>query len=349
MNFQSVLIITYGRSGSTLLQGLLNSIEGCVIRGENYSMCHGLFLSYRALQKTKDEFGIGEYSLSVTEPWYGAAWLDEQRFLDDARELVFHQLMPENAGTFPQCIGFKEIRYSPPNIEFTLLHDYLDFLSKLFPNPAFIFLTRNHDQVVQSGWWKNEGEVGVKRNLEQFEATTSTYVKEKSFIFTLDYSDMTNRTPRLKQLFEFLGAPYIEENIDQVLAVKHSYVPKPVKNQGLQMRLIEEKMPAALIDFFVDHINESICENEPVILSGVAVLGPDSEEEYRLLVVTKDKEYPVTWGLPSPVVGEKYPFPHAGLSRFKSETISMCKGEVTKLFLLGENGQRECLAKLSAS
>lgn len=347
MNFQSVLVITYGRSGSTLLQGLLNSIEGCVVRGENYNMCHGLFLAYRALQETKAQpSNKAEYSLSVTHPWFGAAWLDEQRFLQDARELVFHQLMPENAGAFPQCIGFKEIRYFPANNN---LHAYLNFLSKLFPNPAFIFLTRDHDQVLQSAWWKNEETVKAKKELEQFEAAVSAYGKEKNFVFRIDYQDMTNRTHRLKELFDFLGAPYIEEKVDQVLAVKHSYVLTPGKKQGLQMSLIEEKMPASLVDFFVDRINESICENEPVILSGVAVLSPDREGEYRLLVATKDKEYPVTWGLPSPVVGEKYPFPHAGLSRFKSEAIHMVKGEVAELFLLDEDGQRECLAKLSVN
>lgn len=348
MNFQSVLIITYGRSGSTLLQGLLNSIEGCVVRGENYNLCHGLFLAYRALQETKAQpSNKAEYSLSVTHPWFGAAWLDEQRFLQDARELVFHQLVPENAGTFPQCIGFKEIRYlSFNNSE---LNAYLNFLNKLFPNPAFIFLTRDHGQVLQSAWWKNEEEVKAKKNLEQFEATISTYVQEKNFVFTLDYQDMTDRTPRLKQLFDFLGAPYIEEKVAQVLAVKHSYVLTPVKKQGMQISLIEEKMPASLVDFFIDRISESICENEPVILSGVAVLSPDREGAYRLLVATKDKEYPVTWGLPSPIVGEKYPFPHAGLSRFKSEAIDMVKDEVAELFLLDEDGQRECLAKLSVN
>ncbi|MGJ0493146.1 sulfotransferase [Methylobacter sp.] len=346
MNFQSVLIITYGRSGSTLLQGLLNSIEGCVVRGENYNMCHGLFLAYRALQETKAQFGNGDYSLSVTEPWFGAAWLDDQRFLQDARELVFHQLMPENMGSFPQCIGFKEIRYSPPNIEFSLLHAYLDFLSKLFPNPAFIFLTRDHDQVVKSGWWKSVGEIGVKRNLEQFEATISTYIKEKNFVFMLEYSDMTSRTARLKELFEFLGAPYIEEKIDQVLATKHSYVPTPAKIQGLQVHLKEKKMPASLVHFFIDRINESIRENGPIILSGVAVLNPVNEDGYSLLVVAKDKEYPVTWGLASPVVGEKYPFPHARFSRYKSGTIFVRKGDVVELLLLAGNGQKECLAKL---
>jgi hypothetical protein len=348
MNFQSVLIITYGRSGSTLLQGLLNSIEGCVVRGENYNMCHGLFLAYRALQETKAQPNIDIDSLSVTHPWFGAVWLDEQRFLRDARELVYHQLMPENAGAFPQCLGFKEIRYFPANNNF---YAYLNFLSKLFPNPAFIFLTRDHGQVLQSAWWKDKEKFEVKKELEQFDAIISNYIERKNFVFRLDYSDMTDRTPRLKELFDFLGAPYIEEKIDQVLAVKHSYnyASIPLQRQAVQIRLIEEKMPISLVDFFVDRINESIYENEPIILGGVAVLSPDSEGEYRLLVTIKDKEYPVTWGLPSPVVGEKYPFPRAGLSRFKSEAISMCKGEVAELFLLGENSQRECLAKLSAN
>lgn len=348
MNFQSVLIITYGRSGSTLLQGLLNSIEGCVVRGENYNMFYGLFLAYRALQETKAQPHIDEDSLSVTHPWYGAVWFDEQRFLQDARELVYHQLMPENAGTFPQCIGFKEIRYFPANNNF---HAYLNFLSKLFPKPAFIFLNRDHDQVLKSAWWKDEEQIKAKKELDQFEAAISTYTKGKSFVFTLNYSDMTDRTPRLKELFDFLGAPYMEEKIDQVLAIKHSYnyASIPIKKQALQILLIEEKMPISLVDFFVDCINESIHENEPIILGGVAVLSPDSEGEYRLLVTIKDKEYQVTWGLPSPVVGEKYPFPHAGLSRFKSDSISMCKGEIAELILLDGNGQRECLAKLSAN
>ena len=52
MNYQHVLIITYGRSGSTLLQGLLNSIDGCIVRGENYDACKGLFRTYQAVSYT---------------------------------------------------------------------------------------------------------------------------------------------------------------------------------------------------------------------------------------------------------------------------------------------------------
>ena len=35
--FRTVNIVTYGRSGSTLLMGLLNAIDGYRIRGENFN------------------------------------------------------------------------------------------------------------------------------------------------------------------------------------------------------------------------------------------------------------------------------------------------------------------------
>ena len=94
MNFSSVLIVTYGRSGSTLLQGLLNSIDGCVVRGEKYNFCHGLFAAYKSLQRTHNEFGKVESSRFSTHPWYGASLLDENQFLRDARSLVLNQLVP---------------------------------------------------------------------------------------------------------------------------------------------------------------------------------------------------------------------------------------------------------------
>lgn len=46
--FGSILVITYGRSGSTLLQGILNSIDGILIRGENHNF---LLRSLLVLQK----------------------------------------------------------------------------------------------------------------------------------------------------------------------------------------------------------------------------------------------------------------------------------------------------------
>lgn len=39
MKFNHILIITYGRSGSTLLMSLLNTVDGVLIAGENYNLC----------------------------------------------------------------------------------------------------------------------------------------------------------------------------------------------------------------------------------------------------------------------------------------------------------------------
>ena len=222
MNFSSVLIVTYGRSGSTLLQGLLNSIDNCLIRGENNNFCYGLFNAYEALLKAKeDDFKKGQNSLKVKSPWFGAAFFDENRFIKDARKLVFNQLNPDKLKL--SCIGFKEIRYANKEIDSIRLHEYLNFLEKLFPNPAFIFLTRDHDQVLNSGWWKTMNKEKNKAVLEKFEKNIALYCINKSNVFTIDYADMVNRSEKLHDMLRFLGAPYNDINIKKVLDIKHSF------------------------------------------------------------------------------------------------------------------------------
>ncbi len=71
-----VFVVTYGRSGSTLLTGILNSIPGFLIRGENRDAVHHLFLFHQTLatekargpqdkvrQRTHPFFGIGDVPL----------------------------------------------------------------------------------------------------------------------------------------------------------------------------------------------------------------------------------------------------------------------------------------------
>ena len=53
--FDAVFVITYGRSGSTLMQGILNSIDGFHIKGENNGFVFKLFESYQLLVNAKEE------------------------------------------------------------------------------------------------------------------------------------------------------------------------------------------------------------------------------------------------------------------------------------------------------
>ena len=354
MNYKSVLIITYGRSGSTLLQGLLNSIDGCIVRGENYNFCYGLFLSYQSLINTKLEFG-NKGSLEVTSPWYGAALYDEQRYITDARVLVRNQLLPADENDI-KCYGFKEIRYLPGQYNISNLGRFLDFLAKLFPDPAFIVLTRSHDQVCNSAWWKNRSPQQVKQSLSQFEKKIATYSQGKNFVFSIDYHDMTERTPKLQQLFEFIGAPYREDKVEQVLSTPHSFVPKIKPSQVTSNRaekiyspLKHTRIPCSeLTHFSLDKsvVNDAV--DGKITLSGVAVLQPNATGEYRLLAVTSTGEYPISWGRPSPKMADKYPAsPNASTSRFKSDPIVMGRGEdLLQLYLISKKGDRYCLATI---
>lgn len=227
MRFAHILIVTYGRTGSTLLQGVLNSIDGCLVRGENFEFCRGLWVAWESLQRAREEHGSPEQSGDPTLPWFGAANLDPERFLDDARRLVLNQLAP-----LPHeysCVGYKEIRYLEMNrepghaITDRRLRDYLWFLVRLFRNPAIILLRREHGEVIKSAWWSEYKPAEVRARLIEFEKSCRSFASDYRHSFAIDYDDIVGRTDRLRELYEFLGASYEPDRVEEVLSREHSY------------------------------------------------------------------------------------------------------------------------------
>lgn len=343
MNFSSVLIVTYGRSGSTLLQGLLNSIDGCLIRGENYNLCYGLFEAYEALVKTKqDDYKKGQLSLKVEDPWYGAALLDENKFLEDARKLVLNQLNPESLQL--NCIGFKEIRYIG-NFSLKKLYGYLNFLEKLFPNPAFIALTRDHNQVMNSAWWQKQDAKKIDAELTEFEAYISHYGKNKTNVFYIDYSDMMNKTQNLNKMFEFLGASYDKATIDGVLSIQHSYQAKPSETYTLQV----EKTEHPIVQYAkLDKLPITNFHNATI--SGIVVISAANvDNNFFLVGVNSGSEYKIKWES-SPFIKEKFSEnPNAAKARFKLEGLKITPQDGVEIYLEDEFGKRYLLFKLSLS
>jgi len=223
LNFDSILIISYGRSGSTLLQGVLNSIDGVLIRGENMNMCFHMFKTYQAIitSKSKSEN-------SAQSPFFGAKKLDDSYFLKQTEETVKNLLLADYRGdTSIRCYGFKEIRYES---NLGKLPEFLEFLKLIFPKSCFIFNTRNREDVVRS-WinlnWKTEAQRDESFNqLEKMETIFFDYLdanKENSFHIT--YEDVIAKSEHFKAMFSFLGAQYKPKEIEAVLNLKHSYKP----------------------------------------------------------------------------------------------------------------------------
>jgi len=222
--FGSILVITYGRSGSTLLQGILNSIDGILIRGENHNFCYGLYLSYKSLLQTIGKPWIGDSAETPESAWFGCKEFDAETFLAGSRVMLRKLLMGKNhAGNSVRCYGFKEIRYI--EVDDQELLGYLRFLTQIFPNPGFIFLTRAHREVANSAWWRGQDPLVVERELLRGEARFKEFAQGKDNCFSLDYSDMVCRTQRLRDLFGFVGAAYSDDIIADVLAKPHSYIP----------------------------------------------------------------------------------------------------------------------------
>lgn len=221
LNFESILVITYGRSGSTLLQGMLNTVEGLLIRGENLGVFLDFFNIHEALVGLKRSHSSA--SILPEQPWYGVGGLDVDKLLghfkDTARTIILGDQINNVSIT---CYGFKEIRHVDITARLT---DYLDFLANLFPKPAFIFNTRNLNDVVQSAWWTNHDAMDVRRELTELELQFEAYASKRPNCFQITYEDIINKTQRFREMFTFIGAPYHRVLVDGVLATPHSYAP----------------------------------------------------------------------------------------------------------------------------
>jgi hypothetical protein len=342
--------VTYGRSGSTLLQGILNAMDGCLVRGENHNACYGLFRTYQSLLKTLKQARQADGARQPTSPWFGASEVDEQRFLEDARQLLLNQLVPRADADRYRCVGFKEIRYLPPDLsEFATaeLHEYLDFLVRLLPDSALVFLTRAHDQVAESAWWMAKDAEAVKANLTAFERALSQYGAGREDVFALSYEDMTGRTPRLRALFEFMGAPFDAGTVERVLATPHSYAPKPgrfAKPANCWTRLRDQPMVAFAS---LDRIAPGVTAGTTLAVRGVVVLQPDAGEGYALQARLCGRDRPVRWGIPSPRIAAAHPGnPHAASARFALEGVRLADGEVLQLAIIDRSGARHVVAEL---
>ena len=227
MKFDSVLIITYGRSGSTLLQGILNSIEGCLIRGENDNFCFALYQAYQSIKNSK-KF---KKATEATHPWYGAPFISEDVFLKQASKMTKDLILSDKKDDPTiKYYGFKEIRYAELEVQ-NNFEDYLKFLEKIFPNPCFIFNTRNLDDVLKSGWWSKTNQAKSREQLVSLENKFTKFCSQYNNSFQITYESIVSKSFTLEAMFDFLGVKYAVEKIDNSISTKHShnFNPKNIK------------------------------------------------------------------------------------------------------------------------
>lgn len=201
-----VFVVTYGRSGSTLLQHVLNRMPAYCIRGENANVLPYFAQAGALVQKSEPMGGI-RWTGEITgpgHPWYGAERIDPLHFRRAMADLFVRDILTPPVGS--RVLGFKEIRYHTVGGDKLLPFHYM---REIFPDARFIINTRSHTATAQSGWWKSIPFETVQRELAEaeafFERIASTFPR---VTLKLHYDDYVARPEEFKRLFDFLGEPY---------------------------------------------------------------------------------------------------------------------------------------------
>jgi hypothetical protein len=206
------VIVTVGRTGSTLLQGVLNSIDGWCIRGENKGLLLKLYAARQSLISSR-LVGMPKHSVS-SHPFFGSEFLEPDAFEVDARATFLRQAaVPPGIRT----TGFKEIRWRSSDLGGHNLWSYLRFLARVFPGVKFIHLTRDFEQVCASSWWPL-----YDREELHDEANSLTLLMRNAPVpvFELDFAQLV--AVDLAPMFEFLDELFHAERVGELVKVRHN-------------------------------------------------------------------------------------------------------------------------------
>lgn len=209
-----LFVITYGRSGSTLLMGVLNSIPGYLIRGENRDVLRHLFAFHSAAATERARFGPGRAALEPVHPFFGMDGFDPDLSLRQVRRLALSTILRPEPDT--RVTGFKEIRWFGPD-----LIDYVEFLRDTFPGARFVINTRDHDDVAKSKWWaeRDDAHDELARIEEGFDRLEENL---GDACLRMHYDDYVADHGQFERMFAWLGEPLDRARLDEVLAVRHS-------------------------------------------------------------------------------------------------------------------------------
>jgi len=216
MNDKIVLICATGRSGSTTMQRIINTIPNSNICGENYGAINSLLEFYRRIKistnglihgnikPTKYEDLINQ---NIKPSWYNS--YDYFTIIKLIKTTII-QMFKNNETT--NLWGFKEIRYDSKNI------NYIKDFKELFPQTKVIIQFRGNIKAQSnSGWFKKD-----KNAMSFLNNTTKDLInfslQNKEWCFLTNFENMFDKN-NLRNIFNFIecGEKFDEKNIDEVL------------------------------------------------------------------------------------------------------------------------------------
>jgi hypothetical protein len=213
-----LFILSCGRTGSTLVQGVLNTAPGVLIRGENGGVLADLFRFHATAGFHRERLARDSTFLQSTNAWFGIDGYPEDLARRELRQLATDLLF--RPGPDANTVGGKEIRWSGVDA-----HDYIRFLREVFPGARFILSSRRLEDVATSGWWSRRE--NAMAELTILDTTIRSAVQELGPVgFELRYEDFVDNPDGLQPMFEWLGLPFRPNVVAATMSRPHSYEPR---------------------------------------------------------------------------------------------------------------------------
>lgn len=161
-----LFVVTYGRSGSTLTQGLLNTLPGTLVRGENNMFMLPFFRAWTGLKEFQSKNNENAKK-GPQSAFYGLDEIDPDTFVETARRLTLQSLYGSADPSKVEVLGFKEVLWH--RIRRDEMAEFFDWFEQIFPGATYVLNQRDHAKVASSGFWQNQEEQRVVRKLKRVE------------------------------------------------------------------------------------------------------------------------------------------------------------------------------------
>ena len=211
-----VLICATGRSGSTTMQRIINSIPNSNICGENFGAINSLLEFYKRIKTTTIDYVPGHLSPASYEDIISKdvkpSWYNSYNFQQTVSmiKILIASLFKNKDAT--NVWGFKEIRYDNGDIK------YLKEFKELFPQTKVIIQVRgNIAAQSQSSWLKKDKNAIRYLNTLNNEFYTF-YNENKEWCYFTTFEKMFDME-NIKKIFEFIDCSqyYEPSKIKQIL------------------------------------------------------------------------------------------------------------------------------------
>ena len=200
-----ILICATGRSGSTTLQRIINTIEESNVNGENWGAINNLLECYMNIKKTNKQPGtIRSYvegKTKIKPSWYNC--FDFENVKNNIKNTILSIITNDNS---KKVIGFKEIRCYG---KIYLINHFIE----LFPNTKVIcHIDDNINRQCQSGWWTEDD----REHITEYNNQLINYSKSNKNCY-LSYMKNLFIINEIKKMFEFLGEELDEEKYNYII------------------------------------------------------------------------------------------------------------------------------------